>query len=367
MIYIANVEYSTYSGIFKKIESHAKHFSKIYGKCLLICKEENNILELEYRNGERIGKINHSVKFTMKNVHSFCFKKTINTRVIYYRNMIKPSLYQLLFFIKLKLNKKKIIFEIPTYPYFKEQVSTSNNKILTTCKLLVELIFYPLIYNMVDIVPIILSNNKKKTFKKNFLIRNGIDKEKYSKTYQIMKSNPFRFIGVGTLYSYHGYDRLIKSIALYNGDKRIEFNIIGDGPAITELKNLVRNLNLENSVYFLGRIEGPELDNLLMKSNIGVGSLTLFRRGANIDTTLKMVDYLCRGLPTITSGLYEDDKSDNKIIYKVSNDLEMIDIDKVLSFYESLDATTVKNSQNEYLEYYSWENILDSILLQIGE
>lgn len=36
--------------------------------------------------------------------------------------------------------------------------------------------------------------------------------------------------------------------------------------------------------------------------DVGLGCLALHRRNADIDTTLKIIEYYCRGVPVVTSG-----------------------------------------------------------------
>ncbi|WP_228851086.1 glycosyltransferase family 4 protein [Aegicerativicinus sediminis] len=96
-----------------------------------------------------------------------------------------------------------------------------------------------------------------------------IDKQKMSIIYNsVMDYNlvvdnnisylPNKILYVGRLHHSKGIDILIKAIAILRSEK-LELEIIGAGSYKSELKNLVKNLNLEDKVNFVGHKKKSEV------------------------------------------------------------------------------------------------------------
>jgi glycosyltransferase involved in cell wall biosynthesis len=83
-------------------------------------------------------------------------------------------------------------------------------------------------------------------------------------------ANPEKICAIVTrsLMPEYRHDIILKSFAILN-QKGIDFvlTIIGDGTQLSKLKNLAKNLNIENKVNFTGRIPNTELPKLLQESN----------------------------------------------------------------------------------------------------
>ena len=90
---------------------------------------------------------------------------------------------------------------------------------------------------------------------KTSYIYNGIISEiPDEKMKTINDDSIIRMISVGSVSYRKGYDLLIKSLAKINYSN-LKLDIIGDGPNYEEYQNLVRKLNLNNVIKFLGRKE----------------------------------------------------------------------------------------------------------------
>jgi len=77
---------------------------------------------------------------------------------------------------------------------------------------------------------------------------------------RILYDNPFRLIHVGRLVKWKRVDLVIQAVAelSHNYDK-IELIVIGDGPETQNLKNIARDLRVENRINFVGAIYDPVL------------------------------------------------------------------------------------------------------------
>ena len=99
-----------------------------------------------------------------------------------------------------------------------------------------------------------------------YVINNGVEIKRIEKGVNLakdfrMKSETTRLLVVSRLVSQKNIDLIIKAIKRIE-DKNILLNIVGDGPELTNLKNLVKEKNLDEyaQVSFIGKIENNELD-----------------------------------------------------------------------------------------------------------
>lgn len=114
-------------------------------------------------------------------------------------------------------------------------------------------------------------------FVRNILIKNGYDsrKIKYIPNFLGEKAsedilndsieNEKYFLFFGRLSQEKGIDMLIKSLPLANL-KNYKLKIAGSGPEENELKELAKNLKLENKIEFVGYQSGKNLGNLISRA-----------------------------------------------------------------------------------------------------
>lgn len=95
-------------------------------------------------------------------------------------------------------------------------------------------------------------------------IYNGIDLEKFNKLTYTRNSQSIQCISIGRLEEQKDYPNLLNAIALLKNkiDKKIHFNIIGDGILRKKIESLIAELNISDMVTLLGRRSDiPELLN----------------------------------------------------------------------------------------------------------
>ncbi|WP_368739801.1 glycosyltransferase [Enterococcus casseliflavus] len=367
-VFLANINYSESSGIFKKIYAQSKVISND-SSCFLVCKKEENIFILHFVNGEILNEETTEIIPTVKNLIRIS-KNIIKENPIdrlYFRNTLKPTLKQVMLFRFARKNGLKVFYEVPTYPYFGEQINSSTNKILTFFKLVYDKIIFYASYLFIDKVIVVISNTSVRLKKKFVEITNGVEIDSFNinMNHNLNPIKKLTFIGVGTLYNYHGYSRLIKSIKKYNEQNKncnITFEIVGDGPAIKALKKDVENLRMENIVRFHGKVYGESLDLIFSKADIGVGALALYKRDADIDTTLKVVEYISRGLPVLTSGIVRGVNFED-MIFHVENSSKDIDMSHIIHAYIHFRETSTMTILEENRKSYDWKTIMEKALI----
>ena len=183
-----------------------------------------------------------------------------------------------------------------------------------------------------DILDYMLSGSQVDP-RRQVVISNGIDPRTVAPRRMPSESQSLRILFVASPAPWHGVDRLLKGLALYRGDWPIEVILVGDYPTATH--ELARALGLERSVQFTGRLVGRELDAVFDRCQIAVGSLALHRLRMTEGSTLKVREYLMRGIPFVLAGpdvdLTAADEISHLVLQLPATD-EPVDMNQVAQF-----------------------------------
>ena len=136
-----------------------------------------------------------------------------------------------------------------------------------------------------------------------------------------------------TANDWHGVDRLIKGMIKYKGETQIILHLIGN--FTSTVKSLVKNNNLEKNVIFYPKTFGDDLNQLLFRMHIGIGSLGMHRIPLKQGSVLKVKEYMAMGMPFIIAHEEVDliDKNDISRYYlQFPADNSDIDIKKIVDF-----------------------------------
>jgi glycosyltransferase involved in cell wall biosynthesis len=133
---------------------------------------------------------------------------------------------------------------------------------------------------------------------------NSIDVEGCPKRNYRHSADIIRLLYVGSnTTDWHGLDRVLKGMADYQGNLKLELHIAGD--AGYSIQKLVRTLKLTDHVVFHGYTTGKSLDSLFDISDLAIGTLGMHRKKLSQGSTLKVREYMARGIPFMIS--YEDE------------------------------------------------------------
>lgn len=151
--------------------------------------------------------------------------------------------------------------------------------------------------------------NRRRTAK----LGNGIDLDSVPPRAGAPKwpDSELRLVAVATLSFWHGYDRLIKAIAEWNGGRNRSFpvrlTLVGDGRAREDLESLARELGIEGAVTFTGLLPAAEVGKHYADAHLAVGTLGLHRKGLRENPSeLKAREYALAGIPFIACGTDPD-------------------------------------------------------------
>lgn len=238
---------------------------------------------------------------------------------------------------KIKRINKKIIVEIPTYPYDKEGNETIKGRIIN----LFDIIFRRILKKYVDRIVTFTGENEIFGIKTINTI-NGFDFNKVTPSIKTCHTNEsINLIAVSAMYRVHGYDRLIKGIINYKqkgGKRNIVLHLVGEGDFIEHYKQLVFKGNISENVIFHGKVFGNSLYTLYDNITLGVNSLAIHRQNLKKESTLKTKEYAAMGLPIMSSSFVDafSDKGNNDFVHMVPADESDIEIDKLISFVDNL-------------------------------
>lgn len=229
---------------------------------------------------------------------NICIKQDIDVLYIRYP-MSDFSFICFLRKFKKERSLRKIIIELPTYPYEGEErldniISILKDRIFRKflrfyVDRIVTFSLHPLIFGIKTIRSVNGLDFSQITIKKcDDKLQKSID-----------------LIAVATMKMWHGYERIIEGLNIYysNGGKHdIRLHLVGIGPEINKYKKLTKQYHLENYIVFHGQKEGRELDAVYDICDIGLVGFGYHRTGISLLSSIKTREYVAKGLPMVIAG-----------------------------------------------------------------
>lgn len=356
------------AGISKKILSQVAALAKLSEEsyfCRLVESDghlyrqvDGEVLEQFYSG--KIGRLQSMLYFS--NLETFILNNKITLLYIRYTHFANPLFNS--FLKKIVDSGVRIVMEIPTFPYDHEYNQAGT---LSQLKLKLEQCFRrtmaKYVYKFVT-----FSKDEQIWERPAICISNAVDPELLPISGAQFDGRQLNFIAVANLAPWHGYDRFIRSLASYYAHPNkpecdIHFYLVGDGPLLTELTNLAKQLDIAARITFHGPLDGKALDDVFASSHIGVDSLGRHRSGNNLNNSLKSKEYLVRGLPLIKSHI-DHSTLDCPYIYDVSADDELFNLDHIYLWYKNLNVSNIFVRQYA-VQLFTWDRqfftVMDSL------
>lgn len=252
----------------------------------------------------------------------------------------------------------RFIYEYPTYP-------TGTEKSMSTIRAMYGLYAAGLrrkVDNLADGFVLIGEDAGGKYNGKTAVnISNGINLDVIPVRNRKIDPDAIHILALASMSYWHGYDRLIRSLAAYTGKQNIVIHMVGpnDGGSVPEWKALTEELGLQEKVIFHGAKSGDELSEMFDLCDIGVNSLGMYRKGFSVTSELKAREYAARGLPFICS--VDDpalDHAAEPLWMRVSNDDSIPDMGKIVEFALNMrsDEQSVQKLRAYAAQYLTWES-----------
>lgn len=199
-------------------------------------------------------------------------------------------------------------------------------------------------------------------------IVNGVDVDRLP-LHSTRKTEDISLLALASMSHWQGYDRLIEALAAYRGDADIIIHMAGgegDG-SLAAWKKLAQDRNVENKVVFHGEMFGEKLNALIEECDAGVGGLGLYRKKQFQSMTLKLREYIARGLPFVYA---VDDPSvpdDERFCIRLANDDSAIDMAQIVDFVRRVkqDAEAPSLMRRYAQENMSWRGVLKTVLEKV--
>lgn len=222
------------------------------------------------------------------------------------------------------------VYEIPTFPQTEAQMSGLRSLFVRYSKK-----FDQSFHNLIDAYVLIGEDAGGKFRGKPAInIENGIDVSNVP-VRKPRCEDKLHILALASMSYWHGYDRLIRSLAQYKGNEKIVIHMVGgnDGGCLDEWKELTTQLGLDDSVVFHGQMTGNALEEMFDMCDIGVNSLAMYRKGFAVTMELKAREYIARGLPFVCA--VEDpalSDSEETFWLRISNDDSIPDMEQIVKF-----------------------------------
>lgn len=181
----------------------------------------------------------------------------------------------------------------------------------------------------------------------HFTLTNSIRVDDYPlKTWKQIQDNSLRLLYVGShTAGWQGLDRVLRGMAQYHGDTNIELHVAGY--VDRETSNLIHALGITDDVIVHGFRTGADLDRLFDLCDIAVGTLGMHRKNLRYGSTLKVREYMARGIPFIISHEDEDlgQTGSFPFVFNAPADDSPIDLHQVIRFMRGLSGKSADMSQ----------------------
>lgn len=286
-----------------------------------------------------------------------------NPDFIYVRRTAADKAYVDFFaVIKKKYSSCKIIVEIFTYPYYKDEFNRNIAHRIESFPFWIKEKHYRKYLHMYVDRFVTYSNDAEIYGIPTIQTANGINVDEITRVKRDNSSDDstINLVSVAHMQVHHGYERLIEGIRNYyrgNGTKNILYHVVGDGSELIRYKQLVDKYELSDHVIFYGRKSGKELEEIYNKADIAVASLGLYKYGIDIISTLKTCEYFAKGLPVITGCKISLVKGElPPFVCEFSNDDSPINVSKVVEFYDTTVNCAAQNDIIKQIRAYAKES-----------
>ena len=231
-----------------------------------------------------------------------------------------------------KANGATFILEIPTFPPGQESHLSGIRKAFSVYSNR----FSERFGNLVDYY-VVIGDDAGGEYKGKpaINIENGIDVSSVPVRKPVNQSDTINILALASMSYWHGYDRIIKSLAEYKGKQGIIIHMVGgnDGGCLEDWKALSVDLGLNDKVIFHGKMSGESLDEMFNLCDVGVNSLAMYKKNFTVTMELKAREYIARGLPFICA--VDDpalDFAKRELWLKVPNDDSIPDMNNIIEF-----------------------------------
>ncbi len=333
------------------LEVHLCYMDESSGKKRLI----DGTIIADYGHGI-ISKIRKRIELSCVNQYA----KDNGIEFVYLRSNHNASYFTVHMVKQMKRDGMKVVMEIPTYPYDSEYAAQGMSRQIFQDKL-----FRDQLAKHLDAI-VTFSDYDTIFGQRTIRISNGIDFDSVKVKSSVNNTTKeLNLIGVAEIHTWHGFDRLVKGLALYYSKPQqyiVKFHVVGyffSKEGEDEFRKIITDYRMDRYVILYGKKHGSDLDTIFDYCDFGIGSLGRHRVGIDKIKTLKNREYAARGIPFIYSET-DSDFDDKPYILKAPADETPINIDRIIAFYRTIKLTP--SEIRDSIQDLSWKCQMERVI-----
>lgn len=215
---------------------------------------------------------------------------------------------------------------------------------------------------------ILVSNTPSKEIMKSYykvneekisIVPNGVDLS----FFKTKEKDPNKVVFSGVMYHHRGLDVLLDAAPqIIKEVPETKLVLLGDGPEMKKLKEIVKQENLDPNIEFKGWIDRKDIPEHLSNASIGIGPLKRTTVTENA-LPIKVLEYMASSLPIIakTGTLPEDVLKNDENGWFVENSSELSE--KIIKLEKNPELVIKMGKKSlDMVKKFSWEKIAKSIL-----
>lgn len=232
----------------------------------------------------------------------------------------------------------RVLLEIPSYPYDREQQGTRNA--VSRLIFLQDRLLRTRLRPFVDRIVVTNSAEPAIFGIPTVALENGVDVRPIPLKTIVSHPGEVHLLSVAQMAPWHGFERVIAGLGAYYADRpavapAVYYHLVGAGGVLDEYRALVARWGLQQQVLFHGYLTGPALTAMFDQCDLAVSTLALHRNRLAFSSTLKAKEYCARGIPFVYAG-HERVFAGAPFVLQVPSDDSPLDIPALLSFHRGL-------------------------------
>lgn len=176
---------------------------------------------------------------------------------------------------------------------------------------------------------------------------------------------------IGSYGPWHGTEVLANSIqSVVQQNRNVKFLFIGDGKGLVRVKDIVRNDNVEEFVFFTGMVDRSEVPQYLAASDILVSPQVPNPDGSPFfGSPTKMFEYMAMGRAIVASDLDQIGEilssGDTAFLFTPGDYIDLAQKILMLANDSALRMKLGKSARKRVVERYTWDRHVQLILDQV--
>ena len=272
---------------------------------------------------------------------------------------------------KLHETGAKLLYEIPTYV----KIGEEPRSILRKAFSLYSNLWEKRMNRYLDLIVLIFTEDTRglKTLfgRPVAVIDNGVDVDAIPLRKPASDQDGIHILALASMSYWHGYDRLIRSVAEYKGTEKVVIHMVGgnDGGMLPQWQKLSEELGVQDRVIFHGKLYGDDLAKMFDLCDVGANALAQYTKNLSATSELKVREYTARGLPFLCS--VEDPAlahTDEPFWMQVANDPSAPDMEQIVEFALKMreDQSHPQRMRDYAMDHMTWESQYAPIFEKLG-